>query len=748
MGSVAEVHQGSGDESLAENTEENYDCPIEEVRLTVPVTDDPSQPCLTFRTWSLGLISCVLLSFVNQFLGYRENQISLSSVCVQILALPVGRAMAATLPTTPIKIPLSNWSFSLNPGPFNLKEHVLITIFANAGAGGVYAVGIVTIMRAFYHRGINIIAALLLSETTQLLGFGWAGLFRKYLVDSPYMWWPGNLVQVSLFRALHEEEKRSKGGVSRFQFFLIVIACSFAYYVVPNVLFPSITAISVICLIWKKSVTAHQIGSGMRGLGVGSFGLDWSTISGFLGSPLASPAFATFNVLAGFIALVYIIVPIAYWSNAYDSKNFPLFTSSLYDVHGKKYDLDRVLDQKTFSLNIHEYERYSDIRLSIMFAISYGLGFATLTATLSHVFLFNGAYILKLWRQTATKAQDNYLDIHGRLMKANYEAVPQWWFHIILVVVTALAILTCEGFGKQLQLPYWGIFLAIAMAFVFTLPIGVILATANQAPGLNIITEMVIGYMMPGKPLANVVFKTYGYISMTQALTFLSDFKLGLYMKIPPKSMFFAQLVGTIVASAVYFGTAWWLLGTITSICDTSKLPEGSPWTCPSDAVFFSASIIWGVVGPLRMFGPKSIYLSLNYYFLAGALAPFFVWLLSLLFPHKKWIKLINFPVLLGATAMMPPAHAVNYTSWFVVGIIFNYYVYNKYKSWWGRYTYVLSAGLDAGTAFMAVLAFLSLNNYDVYSVAWWGGDNDDHCPLSRCPTAGSYVPEGCPSFQ
>ncbi|URD73250.1 OPT oligopeptide transporter protein [Musa troglodytarum] len=180
-----------------------------------------------------------------------------------------------------------------------------------------------------------------------------------------------------------------------------------------------------------------------------------------------------------------------------------------------------------------------------MFAISYGIGFATLTAALSHVFLFNGVYILKLWRQTASKPQDNYLDIHGRLMKANYEAVPQWWFHIILVVVTALAILTCEGFGKQLQLPYWGIFLAIAMAFVFTLPIGVILATANQAPGLNIITEMVTGYMMPGKPLANVVFKIYGYISITQALTFLSDFKLGLYMKIPPKAMFVAQVKST-----------------------------------------------------------------------------------------------------------------------------------------------------------------------------------------------------------
>lgn len=63
-----------------------------------------------------------------------------------------------------------------------------------------------------------------------------------------------------------------------------------------------------------------------------------------------------------------------------------------------------------------------------------------------------------------------------------------------------------------------------------------------QQIGLNIITEMIIGYIYPGRPLANVAFKTYGYISMAQALGFLSDFKLGTYMKIPPKSMFIAQV--------------------------------------------------------------------------------------------------------------------------------------------------------------------------------------------------------------
>lgn len=50
----------------------------------------------------------------------------------------------------------------------------------------------------------------------------------------------------------------------------------------------------------------------------------------------------------------------------------------------------------------------------------------------------------------------------------------------MLVLVTVLSLYTCEGFGRQLQLPWWGLFLAMAMAIAFTLPIGVISATTNQ----------------------------------------------------------------------------------------------------------------------------------------------------------------------------------------------------------------------------------------------------------------------------
>ena len=63
-----------------------------------------------------------------------------------------------------------------------------------------------------------------------------------------------------------------------------------------------------------------------------------------------------------------------------------------------------------------------------------------------------------------------------------------------------------------------------------------------QTPRLNAITEYMMGLIYPGRPIANVSFKVYGYMSMNQAVSFLNDFKLGHYVKIPPRSMFLVQV--------------------------------------------------------------------------------------------------------------------------------------------------------------------------------------------------------------
>lgn len=191
-------------------------------------------------------------------------------------------------------------------------------------------------------------------------------------------------------RALHDEERREKGGHTRLQFFTIVFISSFAYYIVPGYFFPSLSALSFICWIWKDSITAQQIGSGLNGLGIGSFGLDWSTIAGFLGSPLASPFFATANVMGGFFVFLYIVVPIAYWSNSYNAKQFPILSSHTFDSTGQSYNVTRILDQTSFDIDLRSYNNYSKLYLSVMFAYVYGLSFATLMATLTHVALFDG----------------------------------------------------------------------------------------------------------------------------------------------------------------------------------------------------------------------------------------------------------------------------------------------------------------------------------------------------------------------
>lgn len=66
--------------------------------------------------------------------------------------------------------------------------------------------------------------------------------------------------------------------------------------------------------------------------------------------------------------------------------------------------------------------------------------------------------------------------------------------------------------------------------------------TIMQQPGYDIIAQFIFGYILPGKPIANLIFKIYGRISTIHALSFLSDLKLGHYMKIPPRSMYMAQV--------------------------------------------------------------------------------------------------------------------------------------------------------------------------------------------------------------
>jgi hypothetical protein len=191
-------------------------------------------------------------------------------------------------------------------------------------------------------------------------------------------------------RAMHEKEKRR---MTRGKFFLIALICSFAWYTVPGYLFPTLTAVSWVCWVFPKSITMQQIGSGLNGLGIGAFTLDWATVVSWLGSPLVTPFFAIANVLVGYVLLIYLMLPIAYWViNLYSASSYPLFSNELFDAHGQLYDIHSIVNDK-FEIDMDAYARQGRIHLSLFFAVSYGLGFATIAATFTHVACFYGKYV-------------------------------------------------------------------------------------------------------------------------------------------------------------------------------------------------------------------------------------------------------------------------------------------------------------------------------------------------------------------
>jgi OPT family oligopeptide transporter len=128
--------------------------------------------------------------------------------------------------------------FSLNPGPFNKKEHALIVVMANISyaGGAAYSTFALEAMKGFYKVDFSVGFALLLSLCTQVTGIAMAGSFRRFLVDPSSVLYPSVLPSCTLFNTLHDEketsdpEKANGWSISRYRYYFYVMAGSFIWY--------------------------------------------------------------------------------------------------------------------------------------------------------------------------------------------------------------------------------------------------------------------------------------------------------------------------------------------------------------------------------------------------------------------------------------------------------------------------------------------------------------------------------------
>ncbi|KAG9325167.1 hypothetical protein KVV02_002021 [Mortierella alpina] len=342
-------HALSFSESLSEDYtdfQEQENSPIEAVRLAVPITDDPSLPVVTFRFWLISFFFTALGATVQQYYFFRSSSGTYSIFFVNLVSFTLGKAMARTLSER--KFTVLGQTLSLNPGPFNIKEHALIGIAVSTGAGSAYAIDILSATDLFLGYRINALGSILLIITTQCCGYGMAGLLRRYLVYPAEMVWWSNLVQVVFYNTMHNTQDfqsiRLVRGWSRMKFFWVVTVIVFLYQFIPQWLAPILVYFDWLCWIRPFDMNFWAFFSSISGGGILSLSFDWTSIGG---ATMYLPLSAQLCSFAGVIVNYWIILPIMWMNNYMGVKTIgkPLTTKLFYEETGKPFNIKPFLNE-------------------------------------------------------------------------------------------------------------------------------------------------------------------------------------------------------------------------------------------------------------------------------------------------------------------------------------------------------------------------------------------------------------------
>lgn len=223
--------------------------------------------------------------------------------------------------------------------------------------------------------------------------------------------------------------------------------------------------------------------------------------------------------------------------------------------------------------------------------------------------------------------------------------------------------------------------------------------------------------------------------------------------------MFMAQVVATTLSCFIQVGVINFALTNIKDVCTPHQINH---FTCPNGQVFFSgvsklyllifqqpvnvltivASVIWGLIGPARIFSPGQIYSGLFWFFGIGTIAPIIFWFAARKFP-KSPAKYLMAPLIFGGAGNIPPATPLNYLSWGVIGFIFQRVIRRRYFGWWSRLNYLTSSGLDLGLALSTLFIFFAFTMNNIAAPNWWGNTIVSATMDAQDTAVQAILPEG-----
>lgn len=491
------------DEDDLEDDDPPDNSPYPQVRASVAPTDNTALSINTPRMWFLSTLFSFLGSSTNLFFSLRYPSVSITPVIALLLVHPMGlmwdyflkrqddppEEYTDGLRTVDGPDPagkrsrLGRLRLWLAQGRWNEKEHSCVYVSSNVSFGFAFATDVIVEQTQFYKQDVGIVYQLLLTLSTQILGYTFAGLTRRFLVRPSGMIWPGTLMSAAMFTTLHKEENKEANGwkISRWKFFYVIWLGGFLFYFLPGLLMPALSYFNVITWFAPDNVVVANLFGVVSGLGLFPLTFDWAQIA-YIGSPLLTPFWAAMNVVGGLVIVMWIIAPIAYYSNWLYASYMPILSAAVFDNKGHIYDVSKILTED-FLFDKEAYQNYSRVFLPITYVLSYGVQFAGLASLLTHTACWHGSDIWRQWTRSLKEANgeptlqyrpvsrrnsaarrtssasrngrfmsqstasiDNLMnreDVHNRLMK-RYKDAPMTWYLLTFVSMTAVGIFVVE----------------------------------------------------------------------------------------------------------------------------------------------------------------------------------------------------------------------------------------------------------------------------------------------------------------
>lgn len=718
------------------------DIPVQ-VRTTVNFDDNPSEATITFRYFLIVFILIPPGAFISELSQFRTTQASYSVFFVQIISHYLGLFFARVLPAWRVRVPGTSWSFSTNPGPWGTKEHVLVTVTAAQGATSNLASTPIALSQLYYNSPINAAACIFFMWSCVFLGYSYAALARQFLVYDPLYTWPQALMQTSLFENLRSTAADSRTARKAKHVFFGVLIAATLWQFLPEYVFPFVSSLSFLCWVAPHNKIANFIGGGLGGMGFLNLSLDWANISNSsgAGNPMITPFWTSVVMYISFIFGAWVLLPAAKWGKL-GAWNHALMSNAIFLRNGTKYPADRIITAGGH-FNQTAYDGYGPAYMGLQMRWNNFFDYASFTSAFAWMFLFGWPHIkdaaLKIRARLASGQRNAYFHYHDRLNATQraYREVPLWWFGALFACsfVTIIVILAKGLFF----IPIWTFIVGLLVGAACVVPMGWLYALSNFQVAIGSTNELVYGYMVgtSSNHRHPAGASTYGAVAgdaWYRAQYLLQDQKIGHYMHIPPRALFFSQIFAEIIGVPINYGVIQWVLRSKGDYLLGRREDPLHQWTGQALASSNTIAIQYVVIGSKRLFS-EAIYAPLKYGYLFGAAAPLVIYAAYRLAPRalqaRARFDLWNVTIFASTVATFYGNMTTGNTSRIIVAWVSMYWFYRKHFDVWKRYNYLVAAALDAAFNINMLLIFIIFNSGRAITMPNWWGNNP--VSVERC---------------